>query len=82
MPISNGKVLGDQIVFTAGDARYTGRVNGNAIEGIAQTSDRLASDTIAIGVRRSRAGHAAYPFGRRRSTSGRRRPRPVSGAPR
>ena len=38
MPISNGKVIGDQIVFTAGDARYTGRVNGNAIEGIAQTS--------------------------------------------
>ena len=38
MRISNGKVLGDQIVFTAGDARYTGRVNGNSIEGISQTS--------------------------------------------
>ena len=36
MRISNGKVIGDQIVFTAGDARYTGRVNGNAIEGIAK----------------------------------------------
>jgi hypothetical protein len=36
--ISSGKVIGDQITFTAGDRHYTGRVNGNAIEGIAQTS--------------------------------------------
>ena len=31
-PIS-GKLNGDQINFTAGGAQYTGRVNGNAIEG-------------------------------------------------
>src|SRR4249919_252496 len=31
-PIS-GKLNGDQISFTAGGAQYTGRVNGNAIEG-------------------------------------------------
>jgi precorrin-6B methylase 2 len=31
-PIS-GKLNGDQIIFTAGAAQYTGRVNGNAIEG-------------------------------------------------
>ena len=31
-PIS-GKLNGDQISFTAGVAQYTGRVNGNAIEG-------------------------------------------------
>jgi SAM-dependent methyltransferase len=31
-PIS-GKLTGDQISFTAGAAQYTGRVNGNAIEG-------------------------------------------------
>jgi SAM-dependent methyltransferase len=36
--ISDGKVIGDMVVFTAGDARYTGRVSGNAIEGISQTS--------------------------------------------
>lgn len=36
--ISNGKVIGDQITFTAGSAHYTGRVNGNSIEGISQTS--------------------------------------------
>jgi hypothetical protein len=32
MPI-NGKVVGDQITFTAGSMKYTGRVNGKAIEG-------------------------------------------------
>jgi SAM-dependent methyltransferase len=32
-PIADGKVLADQITFTAGDARYTGRVNGDTIEG-------------------------------------------------
>jgi hypothetical protein len=29
----NGKVVGDQITFTAGSTKYTGRVNGKAIEG-------------------------------------------------
>jgi SAM-dependent methyltransferase len=31
--ITNGKLNGDQISFTAGGAQYAGRVNGNAIEG-------------------------------------------------
>ncbi|MGB7951481.1 MAG: class I SAM-dependent methyltransferase [Candidatus Binatia bacterium] len=34
-PIS-GKVNGDQISFTAGKTQYTGRVNGNSIEGTAK----------------------------------------------
>jgi hypothetical protein len=34
-PIS-GKLSGDQISFTAGAAQYTGRVNGNAMEGTAK----------------------------------------------
>jgi hypothetical protein len=38
MNISVGKVIGDQITFTAGTQHYTGRVSGNTIEGIAQTS--------------------------------------------
>ena len=38
MNITDGKVIGDTISFVAGDTRYTGRVNGNAIEGISQTS--------------------------------------------
>lgn len=32
-PISEGKLTGDLIVFTAGNSRYSGRVNGNSIEG-------------------------------------------------
>ncbi|MDP2982334.1 MAG: class I SAM-dependent methyltransferase [Candidatus Latescibacter sp.] len=32
-PIANGRLRGDQISFSAGDAQYTGRVNGSAIEG-------------------------------------------------
>ena len=33
-PIVNGKLRGDQISFNAGDAHYTGRVNGKVIEGV------------------------------------------------
>ena len=32
-PIANGKLRGDQVTFEAGDARYTGRVNGETIDG-------------------------------------------------
>ena len=32
-PITNGKMNGDQVSFTAGAARYTGRVSGNTMEG-------------------------------------------------
>jgi precorrin-6B methylase 2 len=31
--ITNGRLNGDEITFTAGSAEYTGRVNGNTIEG-------------------------------------------------
>ena len=32
-PITNGRLRGDQITFSAGGAQYTGRVSGNSIEG-------------------------------------------------
>jgi hypothetical protein len=32
-PITNGKLSGDQISFTAAGTQYSGRVNGNAMEG-------------------------------------------------
>jgi hypothetical protein len=32
-PITNGRLRGDQISFTAAGAQYTGRVNGNVMEG-------------------------------------------------
>ncbi|HEV2008534.1 MAG TPA: class I SAM-dependent methyltransferase [Burkholderiales bacterium] len=37
-PITNGKLRGDQISFTAGNAEYSGRVNGNTIEGAVKGS--------------------------------------------
>jgi hypothetical protein len=36
--ISDGKMRGDQISFTAGSAQYTGRVSGNTIEGTVSSS--------------------------------------------
>jgi hypothetical protein len=33
VPITNGRLKGDQISFTAGGNQYTGRVNGNVIQG-------------------------------------------------
>jgi SAM-dependent methyltransferase len=33
-PVTNGKLNGDQITFTAGETEYNGRVVGNTIEGI------------------------------------------------
>jgi len=32
-PIANGRLRGDEITFVAGGSTYTGRVNGNAIQG-------------------------------------------------
>jgi SAM-dependent methyltransferase len=37
-PITNGRLRGDQINFTAGNAEYTGRVSGNTIEGTVKGS--------------------------------------------
>jgi hypothetical protein len=34
VPIKNGQVIGDLISFSISDANYTGRVNGDTIEGI------------------------------------------------
>jgi SAM-dependent methyltransferase len=41
-PIKNGRLNGDQISFTAGAAQYTGRVNGNAMQGTFKSGDRTA----------------------------------------
>jgi SAM-dependent methyltransferase len=35
--VTDGKLRGDEITFTAGEARYTGRVNGNIMEGTVTT---------------------------------------------
>ncbi len=39
----NGKVVGDQITFTAGSTKYTGRVNGRTIEGGNLSATKVAT---------------------------------------
>lgn len=40
--IMNGKLRGDQIEFTAGGAQYSGRVNGNAIDGTIKANGKTS----------------------------------------
>jgi tRNA G37 N-methylase Trm5 len=41
--ITNGKMVGDQITFTAGTSQYTGTVSGSAIEGTVKTGANSAN---------------------------------------
>ena len=50
-PIVNGKLRGDQVTFEAGGSRYTGRVNGDTIDGTL-TSGSNTSNFRASRVRR------------------------------
>jgi hypothetical protein len=43
--ITNAKMIGDQIVFTAGGQQYTGRVNGNVMEGKSGSGNWQATRT-------------------------------------
>jgi len=45
-PITNGRLNGDQISFTAGGARYTGRVSGNSIEGTIKSGGKWSATRI------------------------------------
>jgi hypothetical protein len=38
MPISDAKMIGDQITFNAGGTVYTGRLTGAVMEGMARTN--------------------------------------------
>ncbi len=40
--IKNGKIVGDQITFVAGDTEYTGRVNGNSMQGRSKSGNKTA----------------------------------------
>jgi hypothetical protein len=55
MRITNGKLNGDQISFTAGGAQYTGRVAGNAMEGTVKSGGSNSTWTA------SRTGRQAMP---------------------
>lgn len=39
-PITNGKLKGDEITFTAGGTDYTGKVNGTTIEGTTKSGEK------------------------------------------
>jgi len=41
-PVTNGKVTGDQIAFTAAGTRYTGKISGNTIEGKSNSGGKEA----------------------------------------
>ncbi len=41
--ITNGRMAGEQISFTAGDAQYTGRVSGNTMQGTFKAGGKTAS---------------------------------------
>src|SRR5919112_2552553 len=43
--ITNGKMIGDQIVFTAGGNQYSGRINGNVMEGKSGSGNWKATRT-------------------------------------
>ena len=46
-PILNGRLRGEVINFTAGDARYTGKVSGNSIEGTVTAAGKTAPWTAS-----------------------------------
>jgi hypothetical protein len=39
-PITEGKLNGNEITFTAGDAVYTGKVHGRSIEGATKSGTK------------------------------------------
>jgi hypothetical protein len=41
--IANAKMHGDQITFSAGEAQYTGRVNGNTMEGTLKSGGKWSA---------------------------------------
>ncbi len=41
-PVLNGRMRGDAISFTAGNARYSGKVSGNRIEGTVTDGGKTA----------------------------------------
>ena len=49
LTIDNGKLRGDQISFTAGNAEYTGRVNGNTIQGTVKGSSSGSWSATRVG---------------------------------
>lgn len=51
LPIANGRLRGNEISFVAGDSRYTGRVNGNTMQGTVSSGGKNANWTATRSVR-------------------------------
>jgi len=49
LTIANGRLRGDQISFSAGSAEYTGRVNGNTIQGTVKGSSSGSWNATRVG---------------------------------
>jgi SAM-dependent methyltransferase len=47
IPLANGKLHGDEIIFNAGGSLYTGRVNGNSMEGTVSTGGNWKASRAA-----------------------------------
>jgi SAM-dependent methyltransferase len=43
LPVANGKLNGDHIAFTIGNKHYTGRVNGNTMEGTVKAAGKTSN---------------------------------------
>ena len=56
LTIANGRLRGDQISFSAGNAEYTGRVNGNTMQGTVKGSSSGSWNATRVG-----ASSAATP---------------------
>jgi SAM-dependent methyltransferase len=56
MAISEGRITGDQIAFTAGGAKYTGRVQGERIEGTITSAGGVTGWTATREVRQAPVG--------------------------
>ena len=49
LTVANGRLRGDQISFSAGNAEYTGRVNGNTIQGTVKGSSAGSWSATRVG---------------------------------
>lgn len=56
VPLTNGRLRGEEITFTAGEAEFTGRVNGDTIDGIMKTAARQTAWKARRGTKPAASG--------------------------
>jgi hypothetical protein len=58
VPVTDGRLKGDRINFTAGNAQYTGSVNGNVMQGAVRTdggTEKWSATRISEAIPETRA---------------------------